>query len=69
MSSKAQSHGCVMVVLSCSASLYQVYPVHSTLAVDVTFMSFRVAGVHAFACSKITDICYIVTVTSLNCVG
>lgn len=69
MSSRAQSHGCIMVVLSCSAILYQVYPVHSTLAVDVMFIYFRVAGVHASACSKITDICDIVTVTSLNCVG
>ena len=68
MSSRAQSHGCIMAVLSCSANLYQVYPVHSPLAVDVMFMSFRVAGVHASACSKITDICDIVTVTSLNCV-
>jgi len=58
-----------MVVLSCSANVYQVYPVHSTLTVDVMFMSFRVAGVHASACSEITDICDIVTVTSLNCVG
>jgi len=56
-----------MVVLSCSVSLYQVYPFHSTLAVDVILMSFRVAGVHASACSKITDICDIVT--SLICAG
>jgi hypothetical protein len=60
VSSRAQNHGCIMVVLSCSASLYQVYPFHSTLAVDVIFMSFRVAGVHASACSKITNICDIV---------
>jgi hypothetical protein len=61
VSSRAQNHGCIMVVLSCSASLYQVYLVHSTLTVDVIFTSFRVAGVHASACSKITDICDIVT--------
>jgi len=29
-----------MVILSCSANLYQVYPVHSTLAVDVMFYVF-----------------------------
>jgi hypothetical protein len=46
VSSRAHCHVCVMIVLSCSAKLHQVCPVHSALA-DVMFMPFRIAGVHA----------------------